>query len=552
MSKEKDLAESPESQNKAGSVGKSIDPLEVMDKKLESMPAVEQKLNIFRKRRYDATHTNPKAVELQHSKGKLTARERIEMLVDKGSFNEIDLFVVHRSHNFGMAEKRFHGDGVVGGYATINSRPVVVYAYDATVFGGSLGEACAEKITKLQDIALRDRIPIISINDSGGARIQEGVAALAGYADIFYRNVYSSGVIPQISIIAGPCTGGAVYSPAITDFIFIVDKIGYMFITGPEVVKVTTGEDVDFEQLGGATVHSIKSGVAHFLSPDEKSCYEQVRSLLSYLPQSNNEKPPLVRTDDAPDRLVPELQGIIPDAPNIPYDMKDIINRVVDKDTFLEVQPYFAPNIVIGFARLNGNTVGIVANQPKIMAGALDINASVKGARFVRFCDAFNIPIITFVDVPGFLPGTMQEHNGIIRHGAKLLYAYAEAIVPKLTIITRKNYGGAYCVMSSKQLGGDFNYAWPTAEVAVMGPEAAVNIIFKKEIASAPNPEEERKKRVAEYIASFANPYVVAERGYVDDVIEPQETRRVLIQTLELCKNKSCPAPPRRHGNIPL
>ena len=513
----------------------------------------EQKLNQYRKRRYDATHTTPREiVERRRSEGKLTARERIDALLDRGSFVETDTFATHRSHGFGMEDRRVPGDGVVAGFGTVDGRDVAVYAYDATVLGGSLGEVTAEKIVKVQELALRNRIPIIGINDSGGARIQEGVVALAGYADIFYRNVRASGVIPQLSVISGPCTGGAVYSPAITDFIFIVDKIGYMFITGPEVVRVTTGEDVSFDELGGGDVHNNKSGVAHFLPADEEESAAMVRQLLSYLPSSNEERPPLRPTDDPFDRADQALQSIVPESPNIPYDMREVILGIVDDRQFMEVQPFYAQNIVVGFARLGGNVVGMVGNQPKVLAGAIDINASIKAARFIRFCDAFNIPIVSLVDVPGYLPGTAQEHAGIIRHGAKLLYAYAEATVPKLTVITRKDYGGAYCVMGPKQMGADLNLAWPTAEIAVMGPEAAVNIVYKRDLVVAADADARRKELVAEYTARFANPYVAAERGYIDDVIEPRETRRELIRALELCLLKTVERPPRKHGNIPL
>jgi propionyl-CoA carboxylase beta chain len=513
---------------------------------LERATASEQKINQFRKRRYEAIHATGEP------KGRLSARARIDLLLDKGSFVELDLYARSRAVGFGMEEKRFSGDGVVAGFGTIDERPVAVYAYDATVLGGSLGEVTAAKIVKVQELALRDRVPIIGINDSGGARIQEGVAALAGYADIFFRNVRASGVVPQISIIAGPATGGAVYSPAITDFIFMVRGVGHMFITGPEVVRVTTGEHVTFDELGGAEVHGTRSGVAHFMSPNERECYRDVRRLLSFLPSHSGERPPRRLTDDDPERADNELQTIIPGSPNLPYDMREVITRILDNREFIEVQPFFAPNIVVGFGRLNGHSVGVVGNQPKVLAGAIDIDASVKSARFIRFCDAFGIPLVSFVDVPGYLPGTAQEYGGVIRHGAKLLYAYAEATVPKLTVITRKDYGGAYCVMSSKQLGADLNLAWPTAEIAVMGPEAAVNIIYKRELAAAADPAQKRKELVADYVERFANPYVAAERGYIDDVCEPRETRRLLVRALELCLNKRVDPPPRKHGNIPL
>jgi acetyl-CoA carboxylase carboxyltransferase component len=518
----------------------------------EAATVSEQKINQYRKRRYQALHAETAAANKRRAAGKATARDRIEMLLDDGSFVELDVFATHRAQGFGMEDRKIAGDGVVAGFGEIDHRPVAVYAYDATVFGGSLGEVTAEKIVKVQELALRNRVPIIGINDSGGARIQEGVVALAGYADIFFRNVRSSGVIPQLSVIAGPCTGGAVYSPAITDFIFIVAGQGYMFITGPEVIKVVTGEAVSFDELGGGHVHNATSGVAHFLPKTEQECAAGVRKLLSYLPSSNAERPPFVPTTDDLERADPELQTIVPESPNKPYDMREVVSRVLDGRELFEVQPFFAPNIVVGLGRLGGHVVGIVGNQPKVLAGAIDINASVKAARFIRFCDAFGIPIISFVDVPGYLPGRDQEHGGIIRHGAKLLYAYAEATVPKLAVITRKDYGGAYTVMSPKQMGADLNLAWPTAEIAVMGPEAAVNIIYKRELASAPDPAAKRRELVAEYTTRFANPYVAAERGYIDDVIEPSQTRRELVRGLQLCLRKTVERPPRKHGNIPL
>ena len=513
---------------------------------IEKATPAEQRINQYRKRRYEAVHAGGQP------KGRLSARARIDLFLDKGSFTEVDLFATHRAHGFGMEDKKVAGDGMVAGYGDVDGRPVCVYAYDATVLGGSLGEVTAEKILKVQDLALRDRVPIIGINDSGGARIQEGVVALAGYASIFYRNVRSSGVIPQISVIAGPCTGGAVYSPAITDFIFMVKGVGHMFITGPEVIRVTTGETVTFDDLGGSEVHGTRSGVAHFISASERECAMDVRRLLSYLPSASGEKPPYIDTGDPADRADEMLQTIIPDSPNLPYDMREVILSVLDDRQFLEVQPFFAANIVVGLGRLNGHVVGIVGNQPRVLAGAIDIDASVKSARFIRFCDAFGIPLISFVDVPGYLPGTAQEYGGVIRHGAKLLYAYAEATVPKLTVITRKDYGGAYCVMSSKQLGADLNLAWPTAEIAVMGPEAAVNLIYRRELVAAKDPNARRKELVADYVERFANPYVAAERGYIDDVIEPRETRRMLVRGLELCLNKQVDPPRRKHGNIPL
>ncbi|HUZ88818.1 MAG TPA: acyl-CoA carboxylase subunit beta [Candidatus Acidoferrales bacterium] len=518
----------------------------------EPVTLSEQRLNQFRKRRYDVLHQESEASRKRRVQGKPEARERLENLLDRGSFTEIDMFATGRASGLGMEERRVAGDGVVVGFGTIHGREVAVYAYDPSVLGGSLGEVTAEKIVKIQDLALRNRIPIIGINDSGGARIQEGVVALAGYADIFYRNVRSSGVIPQLSVIAGPCTGGAVYSPAITDFVFIVANQGYMFITGPEVVKVTTGEEVTFDELGGGEVHNSRSGVAHFLSSSEADCWEGLRRLLSYLPQNNTERPPYVATDDDPHRADPELQTLVPDSPHLPYDMREVITRLMDEGQFLEVQPFFAPNIVIGLGRMGGHVVGLVGNQPKVLAGAVDIRASVKSARFIRFCDAFGIPIISLVDVPGYLPGTAQEHEGIIRHGAKLLYAYAEASVPKLTVIIRKDYGGAYCVMAPKQMGADLNLAWPSAEIAVMGSEAAVNIVYRRELAASSDPAARRAELVREYTARFANPYVAAERGYVDSIIEPRDTRRELIRGLQLCLDKQVDRPQRKHGNIPL
>src|ERR671936_618521 len=509
----------------------------------------EREVNLLRKRKYDAMHRGGDPAEKQHPKGKLTARERIELLLDPGSFTELDAFAVHRTEAFGMGEKKIAGDGVVTGYGTVDGRDVFVFSHDASVFGGSLGEVFAEKVCKVMDLAVRAGRPCVGINDSGGARIQEGVVSLAGYADIFHRNVQSSGVVPQISVIAGPCTGGAVYSPAIIDFIFMVEHLGYMFITGPEVVRVTTGEQVGFDDLGGAEVHNIKSGVAHFLDNSEPDAFARVRRLLSYLPGSNRERPPAITPIDDPQRREAALQSLIPENPNQPYDIKAAIGGVVDRDSFLEVQEHFAQNLVIGFARLDGEVVGIVGNQPRILAGALDINASVKGARFVRFCDAFNIPLLTFVDVPGFLPGTSQEYGGIIRHGAKLLYAYAEATVPKITVITRKAYGGAYDVMSSKHIRRDYNVAWPSAEIAVMGPEGAVNVIYRDELARADDPDERRRQLVAQYVERFANPYVAAARGYVDDVIEPRETRRKLVAALRSLAGKRDTNPRRKHGN---
>jgi acetyl-CoA carboxylase carboxyltransferase component len=493
-----------------------------------------------------------KRIAQQHARGKLTARERLDLLLDEGSFHELDMLVTHRATDFGLAEQKYLGDGVVTGWGRIDGRLVYVFSQDFTVFGGSLSEAYAEKICKVMDLALKNGAPIIGLNDSGGARIQEGVASLAGYAEIFLRNTLASGVVPQISAIMGPCAGGAVYSPAITDFIFMVEHTSYMFVTGPNVIKAVTGEEVTFEQLGGADVHAEKSGIAHFVAPNEETCLAQIRRLLSFLPSNNMEDPPVIPCDDPPDRVEPALDSIIPDQPTKAYDMKEVIRLVMDHGDFFEVQERFAPNIIIGFARLNGRPVGIVAQQPAVLAGVLDINSSVKAARFVRFCDCFNIPLVTFVDVPGFLPGVDQEHGGIIRHGAKLLYAYCEATVPKLAVITRKAYGGAYDVMSSKHVRGDINFAWPTAEIAVMGPEGAVNIIFRDEIARAPDPETARQRLIQEYRQKFANPYVAAARGYVDDVIEPSQTRPKLIAALEMLQNKRDRNPPKKHGNIPL
>ncbi len=492
------------------------------------------------------------AVEKQHAAGRLLARERVERLCDPGSFVELDRYVRHREPNFGMLERRPLGDAVVTGYGTIFGRKVFVFSQDFTVFGGSLSEVFAEKICKVMDLAVKFGCPVIGINDSGGARIQEGVVSLAGYAEIFWRNVQCSGVIPQISLVMGPCAGGAVYSPAMTDFVFMVEESSYMFITGPDVVKTVTGEEVSFEELGGAATHASKSGLAHFVSADDEACLEDARYLLSFLPQNNLEQPAFAEPADARDRESPELDTLIPDNPNKPYDMKQVIAAVVDDGDFLEVHERYAENIVCCLARLGGHVVGIVGNQPRSLAGVLDIDSSVKAGRFVRTCDAFNIPLVTFVDVPGFLPGTAQEWGGIIRHGAKLLYAYSEATVPKLAVITRKAYGGAYDVMSSKHIRADFNFAWPTAEVAVMGPEGAVNIIFRKELAEADDPEARRAELIADYRERFANPWSAAERGYVDEVIEPRRTRAVLIDALETALTKREPRPRRKHGNIPL
>jgi propionyl-CoA carboxylase beta chain len=491
-------------------------------------------------------------IERQHKAGKKTARERLELLLDKGSFAEMDKLVVHQGHDFGMEAQRIPGDGVVVGSGRMHGRPVFVFAQDFTVFGGSLSEAYARKICKIMDLAMKTGVPIIGLNDSGGARIQEGVVSLAGYADIFLRNTLASGVVPQISAILGPCAGGAVYSPAITDFVFMVKGSSYMFVTGPEVIKAVTHEEVSFEELGGASTHGATSGVAHFAAESEEECLALIRELMTFLPQNNLEDPPLQRSLDPVDRVDEELQTAVPDQPNKPYDIKDVVRTVLDDKYFFEVQADYAPNLVVGFGRLGGRPVGIVANQPAHLAGCLDINASLKGARFVRFCDCFNLPIVTFEDVPGFLPGTAQEFGGIIKHGAKLLYAFCEATVPKLTVITRKAYGGAYCVMSSKHIRGDANFAYPTAEIAVMGPDGAVNILYKREMDGAADPAGLKEEKTREYREKFANPFVAAERGYVDEVIEPRDTRRRLIQALEVLHTKRDTNPPKKHGNIPL
>lgn len=491
-------------------------------------------------------------IEKQHQSGKLTARERLDLLLDSRSFSEFDAFVTHRIFEFEMQEKKILGDGVITGYGKINGRPVFVFSQDFTAFGGTLSEAFGEKVCKIMDKALKLGVPIIGLNDSGGARIQEGVVSLAAYAEIFWRNTMASGVVPQISAIMGPCAGGAVYSPALTDFIFMVQGTSYMFITGPEVVKTVTHEEVTFDALGGASVHSSKSGVAHFIAQNDQECLSMIRKLFDYLPLNNLDEPPRVEPTDDPNRTDNELNQIIPDDPNKPYDMKEVIRRIMDTDTFLEVHEHYAQNIVVGFARLDGRVVGILAQQPSVLAGVLDIDSSIKGARFVRFCDCFNIPIITFEDVPGFLPGVNQEHGGIIKHGAKLLYAYCEATVPKITVITRKSYGGAYCVLGSKQVRADINLAWPTAELAVMGPEGAVNIMYRKELSEAENPRELRQKLIEDYRQKFANPYVAAARGYVDDIIEPSSTRPELIKYLSMLEDKRDRLPPKKHGNIPL
>ncbi len=494
----------------------------------------------------------PERIKAQHKRGRMTARERIDLLVDRGSFRELDPFVTHRTTDFDLDQQKYVGDSVITGWGTIEGRLVYIYSQDFTVFGGSLGEVHAEKICKIMDMALKNGAPLIGLNDSGGARIQEGVVSLGGYADIFLRNTLASGVIPQISAVMGPCAGGAVYSPALTDFIFMVRNSSYMFVTGPDVVKAVTHEEVTFEELGGANVHSEVSGVCHVASDSEADTFFQIRKLLSYLPQNNLEDPPFVETNDDSLRMSTELDTLIPDDPSKPYDMKEIILHTLDDGQFFEIHENYAMNIVVGFGRMGGHSVGIIANQPAVLAGVLDINSSEKAARFIRFCDAFNIPIVTFEDVPGFLPGTVQEHGGIIRAGSKLLFAYCEATVPKLTVITRKAYGGAYDVMSSKHIRGDLNLAWPTAEIAVMGPEGAVNIIFRKELAGSKDPQTRRAELVEEYREKFANPYVAASRGFIDDVIEPHETRPRLINALEMLSNKRDVNPPKKHGCIPL
>jgi propionyl-CoA carboxylase beta chain len=491
-------------------------------------------------------------VERQHAAGKLTARERIELLFDPGTFEEVDKLVTHRCRDFGMEQQIVPGDGVVAGHGMIDGRQVFAFAQDFTVFAGSVSETNAAKIVKIMDLAMSLGAPVVGLNDSGGARIQEGVFSLGGYADIFLRNTLASGVIPQISAIMGPCAGGAVYSPAITDFTIMVRNTSYMFVTGPDVIKTVTHEDVTKEALGGAMTHNARSGVAHFAVDDDRECIALLRDLLSYLPSNNLDDPPRTGAGDSPDRQDALLDSIVPEAPNQPYDMLDVIHTIVDARSFLEVHQHFARNLIVGFARLDGRSVGIVANQPAVLAGTLDIDASVKGARFVRFCDAFNIPLVTFEDVPGFLPGTVQEHGGIIKHGAKLLFAFAEATVPKVTVITRKAYGGAYCVMSSKHIRTDFNYAWPTAELAVMGPEGAVNILYKRELDAAADAAALRSEKVKEFREKFANPYVAAGRGFLDEVIQPRETRGKLITALKNLESKRVKNPPKKHGNIPL
>jgi len=514
---------------------------------------MDDRIDELRARRREAEKGGgEERIESQHEKGKMTARERIDYFLDEGTFHEFDQFRTHRNHKFGMEEEQTPGDGVVTGYGEVNGRTVFVFAHDFTVFGGSLGEVFAEKVCKVMDKAMEVGAPVIGLNDSAGARIQEGVSSLAGYAEIFRRNTEASGVVPQISAIMGPCAGGAVYSPAITDFTFMVKDTSHMFITGPDVIKTVTGEEVSFEELGGAVTHSSTSGVAHFAADSEEQALDNIALLLSYLPQNNVENPPRIDPWDDPDRADDALKTIVPNEPRKPYDVTDVIGSVFDEESFFEVHENFAKNIVIGFARLNGHSVGVVANQPRVNAGTLDIEASEKGARFVRFCDAFNIPIVTFEDVPGFMPGTEQEHGGIIRHGAKLLFAYAEATVPLLTVITRKAYGGAYCVMASKHIGGDVNYAWPSAEIAVMGPKGAVNILYRRELAAADDPEVRRQELIDEYREEFANPYTAADRGFIDDVIEPPETRKRLIDDLEMLLSKRKSLPDKKHGNIPI
>ncbi len=513
---------------------------------------MKEKFDLLDSKREKALEGGGKArIDAQHKKGKLTARERIHFLLDEGSFEEIGMFVSHRSTDFGLEKEKYLGDGVITGYGTIEGRIVYVFAQDFTVFGGSLAEAHAQKICRIMDLAMQNGAPLIGLNDSGGARIQEGVVSLGGYADIFYRNTLASGVIPQISAIMGPCAGGAVYSPALTDFIFMVEHTSYMFVTGPNVVKTVTHEEVTSEELGGASTHATKSGVTHFSSPNGIECLRQIRSLLSYMPQNCEDDAPALPYTPAKEAR-PALDAIIPENPNQPYDIKDVIEQVADENSFFEVHKQYAENIVVGFARLAGKSIGIVANQPAHLAGVLDIQASAKAGRFVRFCDCFNIPLLVFEDVPGFLPGTDQEWNGIISNGAKLLYAFCEATVPRITVITRKAYGGAYDVMNSKHIGADMNYAWPSAEIAVMGAKGAAEIIFKKEISEAQNPAEKLAEKEKEYLEKFANPYLAAERGYIDEVIYPSQTREKLIKAFEMLKNKVAKLPKKKHGNIPL
>jgi acetyl-CoA carboxylase carboxyltransferase component len=515
--------------------------------------SMERRLaDLLERKEQSRSPSSAKAVEAQHAKGKMTARERIDYLLDPGSFQELDALVRHRTHGVGLDHSRPYTDGVVTGFGTIDGRRVCLYSQDFTVFGGSLGEAHAEKIHKVQDLAVETGVPLIGLNDGGGARIQEGVAALHGFGGIFVRNARASGVVPQISVVLGPSAGGAVYSPALTDFVFMVEHTSHMFITGPDVVRTVTGEDVTPEQLGGARTHATRSGVAAFVAEDEKACLEEVRYLLSFLPSNNLEEPPSIPCDDDTDRVVPELRDLVPARPNQPYDMTQVIRSVVDDAEYLEYFPHWATNLTCGFARIGGRVVGVVGNQPEKLAGVLDIDSSGKGARFVRTCDAFNIPLVTFVDVPGFMPGTDQEYGGIIRHGAKLLYAYCEATVPRIQVIVRKAYGGAYLVMDSKSIGADLCLAWPSAELAVMGPEGAVGIVHRRELAEAADPEARRAELVAAYAERFTNPYVAAERGYVDDVIDPADTRRVLSRSLEMISSKREDLPRRKHGNVPL
>jgi propionyl-CoA carboxylase beta chain len=514
---------------------------------------MKEKLELLERRRAESEQGGGEArLRAQHEKGKLSARERLDLLLDEGSFVELDRFVLHRSTDFGLDQQKYYGDGVITGHGRIDGRLVYVFSQDFTVFGGSLSEAFAEKIVKIMDLALRNGAPVIGLNDSGGARIQEGVVSLGGYAEIFLRNTLASGVVPQISAILGPCAGGAVYSPAIADFTYMVRNSSYMFVTGPNVVKTVTHEDVTMEELGGADTHAAKSGVAHFVSDSEPECLQRIRDLFRFIPSNNLSDPPRGAGTDPRDRRDEGLLDIVPDNANKPYDMHDVIKRVVDDGEFYEVQREYAENIICGFAHIGGFSVGVVANQPAVLAGVLDINASLKAARFIRFCDAFNVPLVTFEDVPGFLPGVAQEHGGIIKHGAKLLFAYCEATVPKLTVITRKAYGGAYDVMSSKHIRGDFNVAWPTAEIAVMGPKGAVEILFRKEIMESPDPAAATEAKIEEYREKFAHPYVAAARGYLDDIIDPRNTRPVLIDALETLRTKRDKNPPKKHGNIPL
>ena len=523
-----------------------------MEKRIYSLPTREEKFDLLQKKNDEAAlGGGEKRIEAQHAKGKLTARERVELLMDEGSFEEIGKFVMHRCKDFGLDKQHYLGDGVVTGYGTVNGRLVYVFSQDFTVFGGSLSETHAEKIVKIMDLAMKNGAPVIGLNDSGGARIQEGVVSLGGYADIFYRNTRASGVIPQISAIMGPCAGGAVYSPAITDFIFMVENSSYMFVTGPNVVKTVTQENVTAEELGGASTHSTKSGVTHFSCKNEVDCIQSIKRLLSFIPQNCEEDAPVSEYNSA-DETREALNYIIPDNPNQPYDMREVIDSLVDDGSFFEVHKNFAENIVVGFAFIGGRSVGIIGNQPASLAGVLDIHASTKGARFVRFCDCFNIPLLVLEDVPGFLPGTDQEWNGIITNGAKLLYAFSEATVPRVTVITRKAYGGAYDVMNSKHIGADMNYAWPMAEIAVMGAKGASEIIFKREIAESDNPEEKLQEKVDEYTNKFANPYRAAHRGYIDEVILPRDTRKKLIRAFKMLENKADSLPRKKHGNIPL